>query len=225
MKKQGSNEYFTNVIYVLMQIHGINANEAKTLMKTELTTRQNQYDQDLKEILKCLSGNSPEARFFGLLDLMIAGNALWSMTAPRYHKDVPKPQRRAKKSACSEGKSNSLPMSQNQPCDNLLHQIHDSDLKKIVLDRPNIDNSGEVVVMSDGSDGKRTPDSLLTTSAKEPVNSEASKIQDRKEASKGVGLLDSGATLIQQENITPVEGLTPRTTLDDKVSSSGFKFV
>lgn len=59
---------------------------------TRLSTEQRYCDVRDEYI----EGNKPRQeiiRWFGMLELLMAGNALWGETCPRYNKSAPRPQR------------------------------------------------------------------------------------------------------------------------------------
>ncbi|CZR58890.1 uncharacterized protein PAC_08782 [Phialocephala subalpina] len=85
----GEGNWPVNSVYLYMQKHNVDANTAKEMVKVKTMELAQQYGD---QAVKCVQGlpiDSPIVRWFGLLDMVIAGNALWSITCPRYHRDRP----------------------------------------------------------------------------------------------------------------------------------------
>lgn len=78
-----------SAVYLFMQQHNVDADTAKHMVKEKTMELAEQYGNDAAKWVEGLPADSPIVRWFALTDLMIAGNALWSMTSPRYHTERP----------------------------------------------------------------------------------------------------------------------------------------
>lgn len=85
----GKDNWPVNAIYSVMRKNNVNADVAKAIVKVRIMELAQQYGE---AALKCTAGlplDSPVVKWFALHDMLFAGNAFWSMTCPRYHKDLP----------------------------------------------------------------------------------------------------------------------------------------
>lgn len=90
---KGKDSHPVSAIHLFMQKHNVDVNTAKQMAKVKTMELAEQYGE---AALKCTAGlpmDSPVVRWFALHDLMFAGNALWSMTCPRYHLELPQQRR------------------------------------------------------------------------------------------------------------------------------------
>lgn len=85
----GVRNWPVSSVYLLMQQHNMDADTARYIVKTKTMELAEQYGKIVAKLIEGLPTNSPIVRWFALTDLMIAGNALWSMTCPRYHRERP----------------------------------------------------------------------------------------------------------------------------------------
>lgn len=85
----GEGNWPVNAVYLFMQQQNVDAKTAKEMVKVKTMDLAKQYGEKAVKCLEGLPSDSPVVRWFGLLDLVIAGNALWSITCPRYHREKP----------------------------------------------------------------------------------------------------------------------------------------
>ena len=82
----GSAGEIVSAVFLFMKWHSVDAKRAKELLKEEIISREKIYS-DLKEkYLRQVDATERTRYWFTLLDLVTAGNFLWSMTTARYLK-------------------------------------------------------------------------------------------------------------------------------------------
>jgi hypothetical protein len=95
----GLKTILLNAVPILQKIHNVNAVDAKSLLWAEIEKLEERYciarDKYLRE-----NACDPEViRWFGILELTIAGNALWSTTTARYNKGTRIPSKECRATA------------------------------------------------------------------------------------------------------------------------------
>ncbi|KAE8446357.1 hypothetical protein EG329_012106 [Mollisiaceae sp. DMI_Dod_QoI] len=88
---EGTGGFPLNAVHILMEMNKVDAKAAKELVKGELAQRIQDYGDSVTSMIEALPLDSPIVRYLGLLDLTIAGNAVWSLSCPRY-KLIQQPQ-------------------------------------------------------------------------------------------------------------------------------------
>jgi hypothetical protein len=89
----GLKTILLNAVPVLQKIHSINAAEAKRLLWTEIEKFEARYCVARDNYIRDKAYDPEVIRWFGILELTIAGNALWSTTTARYNKGAKIPSR------------------------------------------------------------------------------------------------------------------------------------
>ncbi|KAE8443709.1 hypothetical protein EG329_001481 [Mollisiaceae sp. DMI_Dod_QoI] len=85
----GEGNWPVSAVYLFMQQHSVDANTAKEMVKVKTMELAKQYGERVVTCVEGLPVDSAVVRWFGLLDMGLAGNALWSTTCPRYHREMP----------------------------------------------------------------------------------------------------------------------------------------
>jgi hypothetical protein len=93
----GLKTILLNAVPVLQKIHNVNAVDAKSLLWAEIEKLEERYCVARDNYLRENAYNPEVIRWFGILELTIAGNALWSTTTARYNKGarIPSKENRA----------------------------------------------------------------------------------------------------------------------------------
>ncbi|KAF8859970.1 terpenoid synthase [Acephala macrosclerotiorum] len=85
----GEGNWPVNAVYLFMQQHNVDAETAKEMVKIKTMELAKEYGEKAVKYVEDIPVDSAIMRWFGLLDLVVAGNALWSITCPRYHRERP----------------------------------------------------------------------------------------------------------------------------------------
>ncbi|GKZ46578.1 hypothetical protein AbraIFM66951_009707 [Aspergillus brasiliensis] len=80
-----------NAVHIVMQTHNTDEESAKNVVCNIIREHEERYCRLRDEYLKRPGVSLSIKRWFRILELSIAGNALWSVRAIRYHQDVRNP--------------------------------------------------------------------------------------------------------------------------------------
>jgi hypothetical protein len=80
----GNKKKLLNAVYILVKQHDIDIDEAKKLLKEEIVGQEKAYLEAKEQFIAQKSPSPAILGFFELLDLLVAGNMLWSAICPRY---------------------------------------------------------------------------------------------------------------------------------------------
>jgi hypothetical protein len=92
---RGGSTFLVNAVHVEMLVHNVDSANAKKLLWNEIVKFEEQYCEARDMHIKEQSPGPETIRWFGLLELGLAGNAYWSARTPRYNKSAPPPPTRA----------------------------------------------------------------------------------------------------------------------------------
>lgn len=90
---RGQAGFLSSAMTIMMRLHGINAATSKGLLWEETVKTEEQYCEARDRYLKEKSPGPHIRRWFGLVEIATAGNALRHTTSARYNKRVPIPIR------------------------------------------------------------------------------------------------------------------------------------
>lgn len=93
--KEAPDQQLPNAVHVMNKIHGVDATNARYMVKREILRFEREYLEARNEFI---AGSPPEAnliRFFSLVELGTAVSKLWHLTSPRHNPSIPVPVRNA----------------------------------------------------------------------------------------------------------------------------------
>lgn len=76
-----------------MQHQGLTEEDAKNRIRDEIIQREKQYYEAKRDYMAVSPPCARKSMYFGLLELSIAGTALWNIYCPRYNLSEPRPKR------------------------------------------------------------------------------------------------------------------------------------
>ena len=77
-----------NAVYVLMEEHAINVSEAKEMCRDIIKENVAEYLRVLKENRNNMELSLDLRRYLEAFQYALSGNAIWSVTCPRYHPEA-----------------------------------------------------------------------------------------------------------------------------------------
>ncbi|KAL7661591.1 hypothetical protein ACMYSQ_000983 [Aspergillus niger] len=92
-EKSGGSIPLVNAVQMIMQIHDTDEESAKRVVHNIIREHEERYCCLRDDYLKRSDTSLSIKKWFQILELSIAGNALWSIRALRYHQDVQNPYR------------------------------------------------------------------------------------------------------------------------------------
>lgn len=84
--KRGNSPFMLNAIEVLMRVYKIDLFAAKQRLWVETEVMEQKYCSARDEYIETHSPSQAVIHWFGLIELCVAGNAIWSTTTTRYDK-------------------------------------------------------------------------------------------------------------------------------------------
>jgi len=89
----GTAKYLVNAVSVVMRLHDVEEEAAKTLLWDEVLEYERRYCKERDLFIQTHSPGAETCHWFRLLEFFIGGNAIWCSTTPRFHQTVPKSTR------------------------------------------------------------------------------------------------------------------------------------
>jgi len=80
----GSEGVITNAVFLFMRWYSIDAETSKAMIRKEIVAREEMYCKEKEEFLASGEVTEKTTQWLELLDLVTAGNFVWSMTTARY---------------------------------------------------------------------------------------------------------------------------------------------